>query len=54
MMNRIYRLLLVTLATASSALASAMFPQQIEALERDFEKLGEYRYVYRMFFKLYG
>ena len=30
-----------------------MFPTQITALERDFEKLGEYRFVYRFFFDLY-
>lgn len=52
-MKTFYKLILLTLLTAGTTFASAMFPRQIQALEHDFEKLGEYRYVYRMFFKLY-
>ena len=47
------RLLLLLLVSASSVFGASLFPQSVTALDRDFEKLGEYRYVYRMFFKLY-
>ncbi|MEO0508468.1 MAG: chalcone isomerase family protein [Verrucomicrobiota bacterium] len=52
-MRAFYTLILLLVTTTSSALAGAMFPKQIEALDQNFQKLGEYRYVYRMFFRLY-
>ena len=33
--------------------AGPLFPQKIEAMDRSFDKLGEYRYVYRIFFDIY-
>ena len=51
---RILSFILISIvAVTSPALSDTLFPQRIQALERDFEKLGEYRYVYRMFFQLY-
>jgi hypothetical protein len=48
------QLLLVTLLiSAGPLLAGSTFPQQITAQDRHFEKLGEYRFVYRIFFELY-
>lgn len=41
------------LATASTAFGTALFPQQIQVSDRELEKLGEYRYIYRYFFDLY-
>jgi hypothetical protein len=46
-------LLFIFSATTGLLSATPGFPQQITVLDRDFEKLGEYRYVYRLFFKLY-
>jgi hypothetical protein len=46
----IFSLSLLALASAN---AGDLFPQRIKALEQNFEKLGEYRYVYRFFFELY-
>lgn len=43
-------LLLLAVCTVS---ASELFPPRIKALDQNFEKLGEYRYVYRFFFDLY-
>jgi len=35
------------------ASGSELFPPRVKALDQSFEKLGEYRYVYRFFFELY-
>lgn len=52
-MRRTHTLLSLLLLTACSATAGALFPQKVSAYNQSFEKLGEYRYVYRMFFRLY-
>lgn len=52
-MRQILTSIALSLATTSAAFSSALFPQQIEMFDREFEKLGEYRYVYRVFFDLY-
>lgn len=41
------------LLACSPASGSELFPPRIKALDQSFEKLGEYRYVYRFFFELY-
>ncbi len=48
-------ILLTTFATAKARTPEPPFPGQIieELADSTFSKLGEYRYVYRMFFKLY-
>ena len=38
---------------ATAASTSSLFPQTYQTDERILEKRGEYRYVYRVFFKLY-
>jgi len=52
-MHRTAAILPLLLLALGSAAASDLFPQRIKALEQNFEKLGEYRYVYRFFFDLY-
>jgi hypothetical protein len=44
--------LLLLLATGPAS-AQDLFPERTEALGENFVKLGEYRYVYRIFFDLY-
>ncbi|MFU8848227.1 MAG: chalcone isomerase family protein [Opitutales bacterium] len=46
-------LLLAILLPRTDAAAEALFPQEITLAEESFQKLGEYRYVYRFFFELY-
>lgn len=48
-------LAIFTLSTllATTALASALFPQRVEVFDRSLDKLGEYRYVYGIFFDVY-
>jgi len=41
------------LLTVCAVAGDTLFPQKVSVLEQEFEKLGEYRYVYRLFFKLY-
>ena len=45
-------LLSLTTLIASTAWGSGLFPQRIEVFDHKFDKLGEYRYVYRIFFDL--
>lgn len=46
-------LLALSLTAASAAFGDALFPKSIDAFDKDLKKLGEYRYVYRLFFELY-
>ena len=47
-------LLLFGLAASDlEASTDQLFPEQISVAEQEFQKLGEYRYVYRFFFNLY-
>lgn len=46
-------LLLAIILPRADAAAEALFPQEITLAEESFQKLGEYRYVYRFFFNLY-
>lgn len=46
-------LLLGLMAPRAEATAEALFPQEITLAEESFQKLGEYRYVYRFLFDLY-
>lgn len=52
-MRRIPLIVIFSLASISTAYSSALFPQRVNVLDQNFEKLGEYRYVYRIFFDLY-
>lgn len=45
--------ILLLVAAATAANGNGTFPPKIKALDQNFEKLGEYRYVYRFFFELY-
>ncbi|HKK17602.1 MAG TPA: chalcone isomerase family protein [Opitutales bacterium] len=40
-------------AAAGPVAGSELFPERIKAFDRQFEKLGEYRYVYGLVFDLY-
>lgn len=52
-MRSIPWIIILSLASFSTAYSSALFPKRIDVLDQSFEKLGEYRYVYRIFFDLY-
>jgi hypothetical protein len=47
------KLILLMLIPAVSVWGESLFPPRITVQDQSFEKLGEYRYVYRVFFKLY-
>ncbi|MGB0744086.1 MAG: chalcone isomerase family protein [Opitutales bacterium] len=52
-MNRTTAIFTLTALMTSSAVASTLFPQRIEVGDQSLDKLGEYRYIYRLFFDLY-
>lgn len=51
---RLFSFILASLISLGPVASSApFFPERIQAFEQDFVKMGEYRFVYRMFFNLY-
>lgn len=52
-MKKTKTLLALLLFSTSSLLGNSAFPERITAFDRDFDKLGEYRFIYRIFFDLY-